>query len=118
VSKLENGNALTAEELKTLRSLIVGDADYYLKYDDDFDRSKADLGKIIEQIRRLQSNEFDPETLMHLRVLCQEASSALAPTVHYLEQKDRVRRFEQHTRGPLDGDAGRVLAGIVKDMMA
>jgi hypothetical protein len=118
VSKLENGNPLTAEELKMLRSLIIGDADYYLKYDDDFDRSKADLGKILDQIRRLQSSEFDPETLMRLRVLCQEASSALVPTVHYLEQKDRVRRFEEHTRGPLDRDAGRVLAGIVKDMMA
>ena len=118
VSKLENGNPLTSEELKTLRSLIVGDADYYLRYDDDFDRSKADLGRILDQIGRLQSSEFGPETLMHLRVLCQEASSALAPTVHCLEQKDRVRRFEEHTRGPLDKDAGRVLAGIVKDMMA
>jgi len=87
--------SLGADELKTLRSLIVGNADYYLKYDDDFDRSKSDLGKILDQIRQLQSSEFDPETLMHLRVLCREASSALVPTVHYLEQKERVRRFEE-----------------------
>jgi hypothetical protein len=118
VTKLQNGSPLTADELKTLRSLIVGDADYYLKYDDDFDRSKSDLGKILDQIRGLQSNEFGPETLMHLRVLCREASSALAPTMHYLEQKDRVRRFEEHTRGPLDPDTGRELADIVKNMMA
>ena len=109
---------MTADELKTLRSLVVGDAEYYLKYDDDFDRSKSDLGKILDQIRRLQSSEFDPETLMHLRVLCREASSALAPTMHYLEQKDRVRRFEEHTRNPLDRDARRILAGIIKRAMA
>jgi len=118
VTKLQSGSPLTADELRTLRSLIVGDADYYLKYDDDFDRSKSDLGKILDQIRGLQSNEFDPETLMHLRVLCREASSALAPTMHYLEQKDRVRRFEEHTRGPLYPDIGRELADIVKNMMA
>jgi len=117
VSKLQNGSPLTPNELKTLRSLIVGDADYYVKYDDDFDRSKTDLGKILDEIRRLQSSEFDAETLMHLRVLCREASSALVPTLHYLEQKDRVRRFEEHTRGPLDRDAGGVLAGIIKRMM-
>ena len=118
VTKLQNGSPLTADELKTLRSLVVGDAEYYLKYDDDFDRSKSDLGKILDQIRRLQSSEFDPETLMHLRVLCREASSALAPTMHYLEQKDRVRRFEEHTRNPLDRDARRILAGIINRAMA
>jgi len=36
IDKLENGTRLTDDELKTLRSLIVGDADQYLKYDDDF----------------------------------------------------------------------------------
>ncbi len=117
LTKLQNGTTLTADELKTLRSLIVGDADQYLKYDDDFERSKSDLGRILDQIRRLQSNNPDLETLMHLQVLCREASSALAPTMHYLEQKERVQRFEEHTRGPLDRDAGRVLAGIIKQML-
>jgi hypothetical protein len=117
VTKLQNGTALTADELKTLRSLIVGDADQYLKYDDDFERTKSELGRILDQIRRLNSNDPDLEALMHLRVLCREASSALAPTMHYLEQKERVQRFEEHTRGPLDRDAGHVLAGIIKNMM-
>ena len=53
---------------------------------------------------------------MHLRVLCEEASSALAPTLHYLEQKNRVRMFEEHTRGALGKDAGETLARIVKGM--
>ena len=117
VTKLQNGMALTPDELKTLRSLIVGDADQYLKYDDDFERSKSELGRILAQIRRLQSNDLDLETLMHRRVLCREAASALAPTMHYLEQKERVQRFEEHTRGPLNRNAGRVLAGIVKSIM-
>jgi hypothetical protein len=118
VRKLEDGTALTADELKTIRTLIVGDADYYLKYDDDFDRSKNELGKILDQIRRLQSNDLDLETLMHVGVLCREASNVLAATTHYLEQKERVRRFEQATHGPINADAGRVLARIIKGMMA
>jgi hypothetical protein len=117
LAKLQSGTTLSADDLKTLRSLIVGDADQYLKYDDDFERSKSELRRILDQIRRLQSRDLDLETLMHLRVLCREASSALAPTMHYLEQKERVQRFEEHTRGPLDRDAGRVLAGIIKHML-
>src|ERR1700687_3414697 len=52
VTKLLNGTPLTADELMTLRSLIVGDVDYYLKYDDDFDRSKSELARILDQIRQ------------------------------------------------------------------
>ena len=57
IAKLQDGKPLTADEMKTLRSLIIGDADYYLKYDDDFDRSKNDLGKIIDEIRRFQDHQ-------------------------------------------------------------
>jgi hypothetical protein len=116
LTKLEKGSLLTAEELKTLRSLIVGDTDAYLKYDDVFSQSKDELSKIIDEIKKLQSRNLDLETLMHLRVLCREAFSALAPTLHYLEQKERVRNFDEHTRGALDNDASRILAGIIKEM--
>ena len=116
VDKLERGTPLTEVELKTLRSLIVGDAEQYLKYGDNFERTKTELIKILDQVRELGSHDLDLETLTHLHVLCQEASSALAPTLHYLEQKDRVRKFEEHIRGPLSGDAGHVLARIIKEM--
>jgi len=116
INKLEKGTQLTEAELKTVRSLIVGDADQYLKYDDDFASMKTELGRILGQIAQLKTQDLDIEALMHLRVLCKEAFSALAPTLHYLEQKDRVRRFEEHTRGPLSKDAGLVLARILKEM--
>ena len=118
LTKLQQGTSLTADELKTLRSLIVGDADEYLKYDDDFEEAKTELAKVIDEIRGLASADTDPAALKHLRVLCREASSALGPVLHYLEQKERVRNFEEHTRGPLSTDAARILAGIVKGMAA
>ncbi len=116
VTKLQQDSPLTADDLKTLRSLIVGDADEYLKYDDDFEQSKSELGRVLGQIRQLRSSTLGPETLMRVRVLCREAASALAPTVHYLEQKERVRNFEEHTRGALSSDTRRMLTGIIKDM--
>ena len=118
LTKLEKGASLTADELTTLRSLIVGDADEYLKYDDDFEEAKTELAKLLDEIRGLASPDTDVEALKHLRVLCREAASALAPVLHYLEQKERVRNFEEHTRGPLGPDAARILAGIVRNMAA
>jgi hypothetical protein len=116
LTKLQQEQALSPDDLKTLRSLIVGDADGYLKYDDDFEQSKAELARILDQIRKLQSAEMNPETLTHLRVLCREASSALVPTVHYLEQKQRVRNFDNNVHEPLSSDTRRMLAGVIQDL--
>lgn len=116
LNKLENGNPLTSDELNTLKLLIVGDAEYYLKYDDDFDRCKTEAGRIVDQIRRLQSSNLDIDALMHLRVLCMEATSALVPTSYYLEQKDRVRRFKEATSEPIDRESGQMLADMIRHM--
>jgi hypothetical protein len=118
LAKLQQGASLTADELNTLRTLIVGDADQYLKYDDDFEDAKNELKKILDEIRVLASPDGNLDSLMHLRVLCREAASALGPVLHYLEQKERVRNFEEHTRGPLSADAARVLTGIIRNMAA
>jgi hypothetical protein len=117
VYNLEKGNPLTPDELKTLKLLMVGDADYYLKYDDNFDRCESELKKIVEGIRTLQSSELDVDGLMHLRVLCREACSVARPTAFYLEQKERVRKFEEATRDGIDRESGQFLANIIKSMM-
>jgi hypothetical protein len=117
VGKLRAGTPLTADETATLRLLIVGDADYYLKYDEEFERCRSDTGRILAEIQRLRTDGVTTDTLMHLSVLCREACSMLAPTQHYFEARDRVRRFEEATKGPIDRDAGRTLAGIIDGMI-
>ena len=100
--KLRAGDPLTSDERVRLRLLIVGDADYYLKYDEEFERCKAELSKIVLELQRLQSGHLSMDTLMHLSVLCQEACSILVLTDHYVGQRDRVRKFEEAIRGPID----------------
>jgi len=118
LSKLEQGASLTPDELNTLKLLLVGDADYYLKYDDDFDRSESELKKIVDEIRKLPLSDLDVDGLMHLRVLCREACSVARPTAFYLEQKERVGKFEQATRDGIDRESGKFLANLIKSMMS
>jgi hypothetical protein len=114
--KLRAGQALTADEMATLKLMIVGDAEYYLKYDEEFEQCKSSLSKILAKIQGLQANELGVDALMHLAVLCQEACSMLVPTEHYLEQKDRLSKFETATRGSIDRDTGRALANVIDEM--
>src|ERR1700676_1058358 len=75
VSKLRAGAALSPEEMTTLRLLIVGDAEYYVKYDEEFSWCKNEVIKILTEIERFKAGELSVDALMHLSVLCQEASS-------------------------------------------
>ena len=118
VRKLRAGDALSPDEMATLRLLIVGDADYYVKYDEEFDRCKAELAKIVGDIGRLNQGEFNADSLMHLSVLCREADSLLVLAQHYLDARDRVRRFEASTGSAIDRDSARALATIVEGMVA
>ena len=118
VGKLRAGTALSPEEMTTLRLLLVGDADYYLKYDEEFDRCKSELAKILAEMERLKQSELGCDGLMHLSVLCQEAASLLPPTQHYLESRERIRKFEESTKSAIDGDTARALATIIEGMVA
>ncbi len=118
IGKLRAGDALSADELATVRRLIVGDADYYLKYDEEFERCKDELVKISGKIELIKESDFGVDALMHLNVLCQEASNLLLLSQHYLEARDRVREFEATTKGALDRDSARTLATIIEGMVA
>jgi hypothetical protein len=118
VRKLRAGDALSSEEMATLRLLIVGDADYYVKYDEEFVRCKTELAKIVAEIAQLKRSELSADALMHLSVLCREADSLLVLAQHYLDSRDRVRRFEESTKGAIDRDSARTLATIVEGMVA
>ena len=74
--------------------------------------------KILSEIGRLKQGDFSCDGLMHLSVLCREASSLVLPTQHYLEARERVRKFEESTKGVIDHDTARALATIIEGMVA
>jgi len=116
LSGLKAKKPLTAEDLKTLELVIVGDAEFFLKYETEFDRWKSELRQLIGEISELQSSDLDVEGLMHLRALCAEVGRVLPDVVYYLDQKERTGKFQAATREPLDPEGYRVLAEIVEQM--
>lgn len=116
--RLKAGKPLTPADLKTLELLIVGDAEYFLKYETEFDQWKSELKQLIEEISKLQSPDLDVDGLMHLRALCGEVRRVLPAVVYYLDQKERASKFQETTRGPIDAEGYRILAEIVTAMLS
>jgi hypothetical protein len=107
---------LAKPHLATLRLLMVGDADYYLKYDEEFDRCKTEVAKIIAEIQHLQTDELTADALMHLSVMSLEARILLELTRHYLEARDRVQRFNAATSVAIEQDSANTLVRIIEGM--
>jgi hypothetical protein len=115
---LKQSKPLGPAELKTLELLIVGDAEYFLKYEADLDRWKGEVNQLIAEIAKLQSSQLDVDGLMHLRTLCQELRRVLPNIVYYLDQKERTSKFHEATSGSIDAEGYRVLAEMVTAMIS
>jgi hypothetical protein len=116
--KLKEQKPLGPAELKTLELLMVGDAEYFLKYEDDLDRWKDEAKQLIAEIEKMKASPLDVDGLMHSRALCQEARRVLPNIVYYLDQKERTAKFQEATKGPIDAEGYRVLAEMVTAMIS
>lgn len=117
LSKLSGRKPLSPGDIKTLELLIVGDAEYYVKYESELDEWRAQLKRVLEQIANLANAALDVDSLMHLRALCREAHEVLADLVFYFDAKERAAKFHAATQGPIDNEGYRFLANIVREMM-
>jgi hypothetical protein len=118
IPKLRAQKPLTPSDMETLELLIVGDAEYFLKYEADFDQWKNELKQLLAEISKLQSSDLDGDVLMHLGALCAEVRRVLPDLVYYLDQKERASKFKQATQEPIDAEGYRVLAEIVERMLS
>jgi hypothetical protein len=119
VAKLESGTPLAAAEQDMLQLFMVGDAKYYVKYENDLENWKNEVKRLVEDMQRLQASGLtDLDSLMHLRLLCHEAMRILPDLAFYYREKERVSKFDEAVRGAIDRDTRRTLANLIKDMLA
>ena len=118
LAKLEGGESLTAAELNILELLLVGEAEYYLKYEHELEHWREELKRLIEEIKKQRAAGLDEiDGLMRLRALCREAMRVLPDMTYYFREKERIRQFEEMTRGEIDSETRRSLANLIKEMM-
>ena len=119
VEKLEKGTPLTTDERQILELLIVGEANYYLRHENDFGNWLNELRRISAEIERLQAGGLTKiAEVMHLQALCRDARGILPDIMFYLREKERVERFKSGTQGEISPADGKMLANMIRAMMA
>lgn len=119
VTKLEEGEALTAADQDMLAMMVVGEAKYYVKSEIEVDHWTGELKRLVEAIEALAAAGLDDiDALMRVRALCREAQRVVPDLAFYYREQARVKKFEAATAGALDVDTRRLLANLIKDMMS
>lgn len=119
LAKLENDDPLTAAELDMLKLVMVGEAQYYVKSENDVASWQAEAQRLIGAMQAMLSSDLnDIDTLLKVQALCREAMRPVPDLAFYFRQKERVEHFEATTAGALDIETRRMLANLIKEMLS
>jgi hypothetical protein len=117
--KLERGDTLTDQEVAAVELLFTGEARFYLKTENNFDDWIAELTRLMEELRSVAKTELATiADLMHVQALCRDAMHVLPEVLYYLREKHRVELFRENVGGRVSRDSGRMLARMIRDLMA
>jgi hypothetical protein len=117
--KLERGDTLTDQEVAAVELLFTGEARFYLKTENNFDDWIAELNRLMEELRSVGKTELATiADLMHVQALCRDAMHVLPEVLYYLREKHRVELFRENIGGRVSRDSGRMLARMIRDLMA
>ena len=73
VEKLESGTPLTGAEQEALELLMVGEAQQYLKHENDFENWKNELKRLAGEMKKVQATGLQSiDDVMHVQALCRD----------------------------------------------
>lgn len=113
LDKLDKGSPLSDEDKTLLRIWLVGDAAAYVTAENDYQGWLAELERLSAAVADKAAVDMTPQALMELSGLCEDALNLLPNIQKYIEQNDRLQRFEETLRnlGPQDY---KFLYGVLK----
>lgn len=116
IRKLQDGSQLMEDDIELIRLWIVDDAEQYMKLENNFDDWQEELKRLMAEITKYKEAESDVKTASELRGLFRDGSRVLADIFFYVQQKDRVAKFEQASK-QLGPQERALLVGLLEQKM-
>ncbi|MCX7661572.1 MAG: hypothetical protein N2Z79_02670 [Candidatus Omnitrophica bacterium] len=113
IQKLEIEGEITKEELRFIKLWIVGDAEYYIKLENNFNEWLLEVKRIIDEINKISNQKLDLEAALSLRALIEDGKRVIYDIAFYLEKKERIKNFEEAVL-ELDKEEKDMLVRLIK----
>lgn len=93
VKKIKSGGCLDEKDTELVRLWVLGDAESYVKAENNFNDWLSELQRIVAEISVKTDAQPDAEKAFYLRGLLQDGQRLVEDIVWFLEKKERVARF-------------------------
>jgi hypothetical protein len=117
IAKLENNQSLSDAEKQTVRLWVVGDAESYVKMENNFPDWLVEYQRLVDTIGDYEGKPGSVQELVEVHGVLEDAIKVADALAHFLEDRERVARFEKAIT-QLNAEDGKFIAGILKSMLA
>jgi hypothetical protein len=117
IGKLENNQPLTPEEQCHVRWWLVGEAEGRSRLEQVFQDQCAEFQRLTETVGQYESQEASIKELLNLEGILADAARVAADLRQFLEDKERIARFEDAMRN-LDRDGSLFVARMLREKLA
>ena len=117
IDKIEKAQQLTEEEKSLLHLWIVGDADTYIKMENNYNDWLNDLNRIAATISSSDTENIGKTEYLQAHGLLEDAIRTSADISNYLDKKERLEKFQTATE-VIDSDEAKVLVDMLRAKIA
>jgi hypothetical protein len=110
IGKLEHNQPLNEAEKQTVKLWIVGDAEGYVKMENNFQ------DRLLDVIADWEGKTGSVQELVEVHGMLEDAIKVADDVAHFLEDRERVARCEAALRS-LNAEDNKFIAGMLKSML-
>jgi hypothetical protein len=116
IGKLENNQPLNEDEKQTVKLWVVGDAEGYVKSENNFQDWLQEYRRLMDVITNWESRSASIQELVEVHGVLEDAIKLADAVAHYLEDRERVTRFE-NAIASMNAEDSKFIAGLLKSML-
>ena len=108
---------MTEAEKQTVKLWVVGDAEGYVKMENNFQDWLEEYRRLLDIIADWEGKTGSVQELVEVHGVLEDAIKVADAVAHFLEDRERVARFE-NAMSNLNAEDNKFIAGMLKSMLA
>jgi hypothetical protein len=117
IAKLEKNQPLDEAEKRTVKLWVVGDAEGYVKMENNFQDWLEEYRRLMDIIADWEGKTGSVQELVEVQGVLEDAIKVADAVAHFLEDRERVARCETALRN-MNAEDNRFIADMLKSMLA
>lgn len=98
IDKLRADGPVGPADLELIRLWLVGDAEYYVKMENNFPAWVSELNRLIGVLGQLREEAMTPSSMSRMEATVRDALRVASDIAFYRQQEERIRSFQNATR--------------------